>query len=317
MATILSPDDMDWEAYERDTEFGVKVRPASHYRDAVRSAFAPRDDAIIMPTMGSTKLGEVLEFRPGEVTLWAGYNGHYKSMLTGQVATDLCTANQRTMVASFEMLVQQTLARQIKQAYGGQHPTSAYIDRFMSWTDDKLWMLDHLGRITPGKLIAILRYFADKLSGVQVIIDSMMMVCASEERLDEQKQFGTDIVRLAKETGMHLHVLAHCRKPGDANGEDRPPTRYDVRGAAALVDQVDNVCMVWRNKPKERKLKVDRNDEHALAQGDLLVVVDKQRNFGWEGKVHLWLDKKSLRICNDRASETIPFNLGDAHGSLC
>ena len=57
------------------------------------------------------------------------------------------------------------------------------------------------------------RYFAEELGGSHVVIDSMMMVCASEEHLDEQKQFVTDLVRLSQETGLHVHLVTHCRKP--------------------------------------------------------------------------------------------------------
>ena len=49
-------------------------------------------------------------------------------------------------------------------------------------------MFDHIGRIAPDECCA--RHpliFADELKGSQVFIGSMMMVCASEESLDEQK----------------------------------------------------------------------------------------------------------------------------------
>jgi twinkle protein len=133
-----------------------------------------------------------------------------------------------------------------------------------------------------------------------VFIDSMMMVCASEESLDEQKQFMTDTVRFAQETGLHVHLVAHCRKP--QQGEDRPPTKYDLRGSAAISDQAHNVVTVWANKAKKQK-----PDDDLAGDPDALVTVEKQRNGSYEGKVKLWFDDSSLRFCDDRTSAVEPY----------
>ena len=78
---------------------------------------------------------------------------------------------------------------------------------FMAWTDDRLWLFDHVGRLTPRKCLAVCRYFADQLQGRHVFVDSFMKVCESEESMDEQKQLIGDMCDLAKETGLHLHVV--------------------------------------------------------------------------------------------------------------
>ena len=93
----------------------------------------------------------------------------------------------------------------------------------------------------------------------------MMMVCASEESLDEQKQFTTDLVRVAQETGLHLHVIAHCRKPPSGD-ESKPPSKYDLRGSAAISDQAHNVITVWADKEKKARLEQDPNDMAWLAK---------------------------------------------------
>jgi twinkle protein len=97
-----------------------------------------------------------------------------------------------------------------------------------------------------------MRYFSEELHGTQVVVDSMMMVCESEESLDEQKQFTTDLVRVAQETGLHVHLVAHCKKPLD---ESKPPTKYDIRGSSAISDQVQNIVMVWANKAKKAAIE--------------------------------------------------------------
>lgn len=299
----LIPDSIDLTAYGAPDP-RVKVREASSYLVDVRAQFRRKTEKH--PSMFSTKLRNVLQFRPGEVTTWAGYNGHRKSMLTGQVALDLGVQKQRTLLASFEMLPARTISRMVQQAWGTSDPAEHEVDRFAAWSDGRLWMFDHMGRISPEACCSVLRYFADELGGAHAFIDSMMMVCGSEEALDEQKQFMTDLVRLAQETGLHVHLVAHCRKPQD---ESKPPTKYDIRGSAAISDQAHNVVMVWANKAKKTKLDQQPNDEEALAQPDALVIVDKQRNGQFEGRVKLWVDEASMRFCDDRISAIEPYSM--------
>lgn len=88
----LIPDEFDFSAYLRDTEGRAKVRKASDFAADMVRRFAPADPKQRKPEMFSTKLRGRIEFRPGEVTTWAGYNGHKKSMFTGQLALDLRAA---------------------------------------------------------------------------------------------------------------------------------------------------------------------------------------------------------------------------------
>jgi twinkle protein len=231
-------------------------------------------------------------------------------MFTGQVALDLCVQKRRTLIVSLEMSPARTLARMARQASAAAKPSGPFLEEFMRWTDGRLWLFDHMGRITPDLCLAVLRYFATELQGQHVFIDSMMMVCKSEEHMDEQKQFVTDLVRVAQETGLHVHLVAHCRKP--QTGEDRPPTKYDLRGSAAISDQCPNVITIWANKPKSTKLQADPHDGAALADFDALISVEKQRNGEFEGRVKLWFHQPSMRFLDDRVSPCEPYVLRGA-----
>ena len=306
MAQMIRADSIDFGAYMRETEPAMKVRKASQFADDLVQQFAIREQSGYMPHMASTKLGRDLEFRPGEVTVWAGYNGHKKSFFTGQVALDLCAQGQRVLVASLEMEPVKTLERMARNFFAVRFPAPASLHHFAGWTDGRLWLFDHIGRLSPSLCIAVLKYFADECKGQHVFIDSMMMVCASEESLDEQKQFTTDLVRVAQETGLHIHLVAHCRKPQD---DSKPPTKYDLRGSAAISDQAHNVVTVWANKAKAAALEKDPNDSQAGEQPDALVTVEKQRNGSYEGRIKLWFDGTSLRFMNDRHSRAVPMVL--------
>lgn len=306
MARLIETDTIDWGVYERQTEAAAKVRPASLYSDELDAQFAPRERGSRRPRMHSTKLGGCLEFRPSEVTVWAGYNGHRKSLALGQAFLDLCSLGERCLVMSFEMLPAMTLARMARQAWALNVPSRRQRDAFMRWTDDRLWIFDHMGRLSTSKCLAVLRYFAEELQGTHVAIDSMMMVCESEESLDEQKQFVTDLIRIAQETGLHVHLVAHCKKPLD---ESKPPTKYDIRGSSAISEQVHNVAMVWANRAKKAAIEASgaNVDEKWLEQPDAMVCVDKQRNGAFEGKLKLWWDEASYRFTNERMTPIEPY----------
>ena len=243
------------------------------------------------------------------MTVWTGYNGHRKSMFTSQVAIDLAIQQQRVLMVSLEMAPFRTMSRMTRQVCGGAQPAPRLIDDFHRWTDGHLWLFDYVGRISPDKALALCRYFARVHGGTHVFLDSWMMICASEESLDEQKQFSTDLCRLAQETGLHIHVVAHCRKPGGMSSEAKPPSRYDIRGSGAISDQAANTISIWMNKEKFARLDANPNDMDALSEPCGLMRCDKQRNGSWEGSIKLWHDPGSLRFCEDRTSPVMPYRL--------
>ncbi len=301
----LSPDDIDFAAYERDTECKVKVRPASVFAEELDAEFTLRTTTR-KSIMWSTKLRNAIEFRPGEVSVWAGFNGHRKSMFTGQVALDLCQQRERTLVMSLEMPPRKTLARMAMQACASDLPTYERRREFMRWTDDRLWLFDHIGRLVPIKCMAVCLYFREQLEGRHVFIDSFMKVVQSEESMDEQKQMVGDLCDLAKETGLHLHLVAHCRKP-NGGGEDKPPTKYDIKGSGAISDQSHNVLMVWENKAKRAEAEKSQPRPEVMALPDGIVSIEKQRNGSVEGKFGLWFDSRTLRFVDSYASPVEPY----------
>ena len=308
MAQVI-PDDFDFRGFMRDTETRVKVRRASDFAEDLCKRAQPQHREKSYPGMLLRKLNQDLQFRPGEVTCWTGYSGHLKSMFTGQTALDLCVQRQRVLMASFEMEPLETLWRMTRQCLGVEYPAAPSAEAFARWSDDRLWVFDHMGRITPDACLAVCRYFAEELRGQHMFIDSMMMVCASEESMDAQKQFMTDLVRITQETGLHIHLITHCRKPASGD-ESKPPGKYDLRGSAAISDQAHNVVTVWANKAKKAKLDANINDFDAMAENDATVTVEKQRNGKWEGRVKFWFHEPSLRFTDDRLTPVEPYQIG-------
>lgn len=306
MARMIEADTIDWSTYEDTTESSQKVRPANAFQEELEQQFVRRGPGNYLPHMRSTKLGPDLEFRPGEMTIWAGYNKHKKSMFSGQVALDLVAFDQRVLIISLEMLVSATLARMARQALALEWPTRRQLAAFTAWSDKKLWLFDHVGKLTPKRTIAVIRYFASEMKGQHVFIDNLMRVCQSEESLDEQKAMISDLIDVAKETGMHVHLIAHCRKPA-GDDDSKPPGRYSLRGSAAITDLPHNVVIVWANRAKDAALRKDPNDP-IVNKPDALISVEAQRNSRFEGSVSLWFDEASLRFVNDRTSRVEPYD---------
>ena len=296
----IAPDDIDFAAFEWQSDCKAKVRRAVEFADQIEQALTPvRDDKT--PTVYSFKLGRYLRFRPREVTAWAGYSGHRKSMMTGQVALELARQRVSTLVVSLEMPPAMTLARMARQFTAKAVPNGEDLARFYR-SLDALYVFDHQGRISPAQCMALLRYFAEVHGGQQVFVDSFMMVCDSEESMDAQKQMTTDLVRLAQDTGLHVHLIAHCRKPSSGD-EGTAPGKHDLRGTAAITDQCANVLTVWANKPKVMKLQTNPHDSVALAEPDAALTVCKQRNGEFEGRLKLWVDPQSMRFVDTQDEE--------------
>jgi twinkle protein len=214
------------------------------------------------------------------------------------------------LVVSLEMLPRKTLYRMCRQATARDLPSPELRAEFLHWADGKLWLFDHVGRLDPKRCIALLRYFAAELKGNHVFIDSMMKVCQSEESLDEQKALIGDLCAVAEETGMHLHLVAHCKKPG-ADGESRPPTKYDIKGSGAISDQSHNIITVWMNKAKrtEREKPIQMQSPEVLERPDHAITVEKQRNGDYEGRLALSFDNRSLRFVDSDLAPVDPYRM--------
>ena len=240
-------------------------------------------------TLPWRKTHEHFRFRPGEVTLWHGINGHGKSAITTQVALWLAIGGVKSCLASFEMLPERTLLRMVKQAAGNPEPSESFTSDFFTGLCQSLWIYDHRGRVDKKLLLNAIRYCADVKGTTHFFVDSLMKCVPTEDDYSAQSDFVSSLCDVAHETGNHIHLIHHVRKGDD---ESKVPNKFDARGAGAITDQADNVLAVWRNKKKEREREeaVRMGQELANEAPDFLLICDKQRNGGWEGNWALWGD---------------------------
>lgn len=303
MAYVITPDEIDFNLYMRETDAQQKVKPASQYVqeliDRIRNPIkAPR---ALMPWH---KTHNLIQFRPGEVTCWGGANGNGKSLVTGQVGLSLCAQDEKVGLASFEMKPIKSLERMGRQ-WSGQNPMDPAFagspeaqaaledlyEQFRDWTDNRLWLYDQQGTVTANQVAAVVRYCAKEKGITQFFVDSLMKCVQGEDDYNGQKSFVDELTCIARDYSMHIHLVHHIKKPPT---EDHKPNKYDYKGSGAITDQVDNVISVWRNKAKERKAEEGKAVDDK--EPDALLICDKQRNGDWEGSIGLWYDRASQQF---------------------
>lgn len=293
---IIDGETINLSDYMSETEEVHKIRPAKEWSQSVINALYARQTRAPI-TLGWRKTENSFEFRDGELTIWGGINGHGKSMLTSQVALDLCVQNQRVCIASLEMKPEKTMLRMAKQAFGSGHPSIEFIRGMHGWTDGRLWLYDHTGSVKPQKMQAIVRYAVENFGIQHFVIDNLMKCVPGDDDYNGQKDFVNALTAIAQDTGVHIHLVAHVKKSGS---EYERPGKFDIKGSGSITDLADNLFIVWRNKRKEAfldgKLKIAKTEEFEVKNGpDCFLSIEKQRNGDFEGSIGLWFDMQSMQ----------------------
>jgi twinkle protein len=294
------PDTFDWRLYDELPERS-KVVPAAKYADEVVDLFYGEQSVrgAYLPWDKST---DKLRLRRREVTLWAGINGHGKTLVTSQIALGLMRQGEKVLLASFEMRPASTMQRMTRQAAVRSEPSIPYIRKFHEWTDARLWIYDHFGTCEPMKAIAVCQYAAQEFGVRHVFVDSLMKCVRGQDDYNGQKAFVGDLCTLALAHDLHVHLVAHARK-GQHEGDALD--KFDIKGAGEITDQVDNVVMIQRNKRKEAARERGESDDSP----DVFVNVCKQRHGNFEGALGFWYDPRSGTYAEGAKSPARPLNM--------
>ena len=308
---LLTDEMIDFSVYEEETDTKERIKPASVWvTELIENLRNPQH--VRQQVMPWRKTHGLVQFRPGEVTVWGGANGAGKSLITGMIAMSLIAQDQPVCIASFEMKPRKTIERMARQwsgfnpqdpAFAGSDEAKASLidvyEQFRDWANT-LYMYDQQGTVTAKKVASVVRYCATEKGVKHFFIDSLMKCVAGEDDYNGQKAFVDELTAIARDHEMHIHLVHHIRKPAD---ESHKPSKYDYKGSGSITDQVDNVISVWRNKAKERKLAENKHIE--ANEPDALLICDKQRNGEWEGSIGLWFDKASQQYLGSDGDEPV------------
>lgn len=298
----LVPDSIDFSAYMQEPE-QHKIRPASSWLEETANLFYAPNEGGVLPGPLWEKVRDKVRFRPCEVSLWAGINGHGKSMFLSQVVLDLCYQAQRVLVASFEMKPARQMHRMSRQASGSSLPDREFLELMHQWTDGRLWIYDHVGAVDWKNLIAVMRYAVANFGIQQFVIDSLMKCVRGEDDYNAQKDFVNALCAFVQDHGVHVHLVHHVRK---GESEHKAPGKFDVKGAGAITDQVDNVFIVWRNK----KAAEENNGEPTC-----VLACEKQRNGEFEGKFGFWFDLGSQQYLDHAGAHPATYGINGKGGA--
>lgn len=262
------------------------------------------DESVQGDLLPWSKTHNCVQLRMGEVSVWAGINGHGKTQLLGQVCAWGLKSNT-WLNASMEMKPEASMERMVKQVAGNAEPPDEYIDKFLNWTDNRLWIYDQTDSVKPERILGIVHYAANKLGIKHIIIDSLMKCGIKPDDYSGQADFVDRLCWAAKSLDIHIHLVHHIRK---GETEKKVPDKFDIKGAGEIIDMVDNVFIVHRNKAKEEKIRV--GTEVSENDPDCILKVDKQRHNAWEGVFKLWFHKESLQYIPDNRYAVMPYKAG-------
>lgn len=246
--------------------------------------------------------------RTGELTVWAGANSAGKSQLVLQLMLSMLREGKRVCVMSFEIAPPKTLLRMIRIAVG-REPDPDDAVRFFNWCGKSLWIYRNQDTVSSEYMLDAAYYAATELQCSHIVVDNLMMVvdgANSDAVMSNQSQVAQELKAISAQTGAHIHLIAHLRKPTGQQAD--APNRYDIAGTGKISNLADNVALVIRNGSKEQSAKgrgaltpdLDR-------QPDTVIRVDKQRETGVISNTPLWFEPVSGQFCRSRERRLVQF----------
>jgi twinkle protein len=301
---VIPPDSIDFDSYFQEQQVDrAKIRRASSWADAVIDRLYGQGSEQHWTGTGFDKMHGKFDFRAGELTVWAGINKHGKTTFLSNVMLNVMQRDKKVCIASMEMKPDESMAKMTKQAAGVEKPSEQFIREFATWTDDKLWIYDHLGKLAASRVLALATYVRKEMGIDHLVVDSLMKCGIGVDDLTGQKDFVDALSTITRDTGLHIHLVCHMRKGED---EKKAPDKFAVKGAGEISDMPDNIAIVFKNLKKadeiaaaEREkdeLKRDARMKEAHAVPDAFVRIAGQRNHPWEGSFAFWFHKGSQQF---------------------
>jgi twinkle protein len=295
-----------------------ELRNAADFADAVWDEYTRIDDGLLLPWI---KTHDAIKLRPGELSIWAGINGHGKSSVVGHVVGYLAAAGTRCCVASMEWRTPLWLARMGRQVAACARPSRAFSDHIAKGYRDTLWTFDVAGSAKATRILDVFAYARRRYRIELFVVDDLTKCGFADDDYAGQKRFVESLSDFARVTGCHVALVAHMRK---GESEDKPSGKMGVKGSGGITDMAATVIEVWRNKARERAIKRSQQDDAAPlpekylpdgeAGADALLLVLKQNATGEEPVIRLWFDKSStqyLANAHERPRPLVAFSVID------
>ena len=261
----------------------------THFEEQVQKLFREGSNIFGTPTAWEGLTDKLKGWRGGELTVWSGRNGSGKSTILNQHILDMGQKGIKSCIFSGEMPPARYLRWAVVQQRENSAPSPNAISAALHWMDGKIYILNITNGILPGKLLSDFEYAARRFNVKHFIVDSLMKVTLdSRDEYNEQKNFVDQLSNFAKNFNVHVHLVAHPRK---TQNDDDEPGKVDIKGSGHITDLADNVLVLNRSS-EEAKEKTKRKGK---VPSDMQIYIKKNREFGIEGKVHMFFNENTKR----------------------
>lgn len=247
-------------------------------------------------------------FGEGELSVWTGHRGDGKSTLISQLLLNAIDQGANVFVFSGELKPVTFKSWMLAQAAGPTNVVSKEdpqtgnkywfaskgieynIDR---WISERLYIHDLEVRdaFNPDWLLSTMRAARRFYDCSVFLVDNLMALnLPGRDKYQAQSEFVGRLVAFAKQTGAHVHLVAHPRKTG---GEGF--TSDDISGSGDIANRADNVFRIRRlcdeeaakrNAPVE--LSLLKNRAHGVRDNYGLFYEPKSRRFAGIGQSFDW-----------------------------
>lgn len=268
----------------------------------------------------------IIGFNKKEVTVWSGSNASGKSSILNTIMLNAAQNGYVSAIWSGE-LPPYKLKNWIMLAAAGKAytkrsqfsktanaffvPDGEVKSKIITWLIGKVWVYNN---DYGNKYFAIINAIRQKASETKldsIVIDNLMALDIGESRdkWEQQKKFILDIVALAKELDVHIHLVCHPRK---SVGFLR---KTDISGTADLTNAVDNVFIVHRvNKDFERGINefYGQGEFERYKHFGNVIEVCKNRDLGiTDALVGLYYEVESKRFKDDENEDFNKYGWAD------
>lgn len=285
---VIDGSKVDWDRY-LNPEDKTRIIPAETLAETAKREIllgVAAEPGLSLP-WGKTQ--DKVLLRPGKLSIWTGWSRHGKTQMLKQIMLHGIGQSERVLFCSMEEEVLDVWKDMARIACRTPDASPKDIDRYVSYVTGKLWLYDQQGRISPKKILALVRYAATELKVTQVVVDSLMMLGIGRDDYEGQATLVGDLKTAAKDTGCHVHLVAHMRKRDGKGGEEAPGSLHDIAGGHELGSIADGVFVVWKDR--------DRKD---MTQPEVVLKVEKARGrINWTGAIGLNTHAMSRQFIED------------------
>lgn len=208
--------------------------------------------------------GSKFRLYPGGVTIWSGYPGAGKTTLIRQTVCHLMRDGHGVFFASLEEDPKDVLVRLVQSAAGTMMPTREHGEAFGRLYGGKVKVWGVIGIAKHRKIVGAIQQLAAQ-GMTHAFIDSLMCLDIDNNDWELQRQFANLLAATARAHKIHIHLVAHPRKPVQGNQEI---DLSDVAGAREIGGVADNVIFVRRG---------ERQDDGGVSV-PMRVAIKKQRH---------------------------------------